>query len=141
MSESIGRKTDVAGSNTKKKGLRVLAVDDETSVLEVIRHTLKPEGYDIVTAEDGQSALDMLDSFSPDLVILDINMPGLNGLEVLEKIRESSDTPVIMLSVLNDVDTISDSLTSGADDFISKPFDTRELLARVKAQLNRLIKN
>ncbi len=127
------------GQNQKNAGREdgsyILAVDDEQSVLELITHALTPESIDVATATEGKTALQMIAEREPDLVILDINMPGFNGIEVLEKIREGSDIPVIMLSVMNDVDTISEALAKGADDYLKKPFDTRELIVRVKAQL------
>ena len=113
----------------------ILVVDDEQSIRELISHTLKADGFDVAIAGEGNTALKMIEERIPDLVILDVNMPGLNGIQVLEKIRERSDIPVIILSVLSDVDTISDALAAGADDYIGKPFDNRELIVRVKAQL------
>lgn len=113
----------------------ILAVDDETAVLELITNTLKREGFEVAVATEGKSALAMVNERIPGLIILDINMPGMDGLEVLKRIRENTNAPVIMLSVINDADTISEALTAGADDYMGKPFETRELVARVKVQL------
>ena len=119
---------------------KILAVDDEPQVVLVIKRVLEQEGYVVTTSNDGYEALDTVDSSPPDLVILDINMPGINGYKVLEKIREQHDIPVIMLSANQDVSSIGSSIGLGADDYIRKPFRLRELSARVKAKLRRLRK-
>jgi DNA-binding response OmpR family regulator len=120
------------------KRYKILAIDDETHVTLVLKRVLEQEGYVVTTSNDGYAALDTLDTSSPDLVILDINMPGMNGYKVLEKIREQYDIPVIMLSANQDVSAIGSSIGLGADDYIRKPFRLRELSARVKAKLRRL---
>ena len=119
---------------------KILAVDDEPQVVLVIKRVLEQEGYVVTTSNDGYAALDTFDTSPPDLVILDINMPGINGYKVLEKIREQHDIPVIMLSANQDVSSIGSSIGLGADDYIRKPFRLRELSARVKAKLRRLRK-
>ena len=118
----------------------ILAVDDETQVTLVIKRVLEQEGYTVTTTNDGYAALDIVVNSQPDLVILDINMPGINGYQVLEKIREQHDIPVIMLSADQDVSSVGNSIGLGADDYIRKPFHLRELSARVKAKLRRLKK-
>ena len=119
------------------KKYHILAVDDETQVTLVIKRVLEQEGYTVTTTNDGYAALDIVVNSQPDLVILDINMPGINGYQVLEKIREQHDIPVIMLSADQDVSSVGNSIGLGADDYIRKPFHLRELSARVKAKLRK----
>jgi DNA-binding response OmpR family regulator len=115
----------------------ILIVDDETQVTLVIKRILEKEGYAVTTANDGHEALELVVKSPPDLIILDINMPGINGYQVLEKIREHHDIPVIMLSAIQDVSSVGNSIGLGADDYIRKPFHLSELSARVKAKLRR----
>ncbi|BBL78206.1 DNA-binding response regulator [Rubrobacter xylanophilus] len=117
---------------------KILLVDDDAALLEVTSILLVSEGYEVLAAEDGIEALEMLGREEPDLVVLDIMMPKLSGFEVLKKIRERSDVPVILLTAKSQsVDKVV-GLELGADDYITKPFDTKELLARIKAILRRL---
>lgn len=120
-----------------KKNMCIMVVDDEPTILRLLDRTLKPAGYDVVLASDGSLALKLLEQHSPDLVILDIMMPGLNGFQVLHLIRQRSNVPVIMLSAKREVATKRDTLDLGADDYVGKPFHTLELLARIKAKLKR----
>ena len=120
-----------------KKRPCIMVVDDEQVILKLLSRTLEPEGYSVVVAENGGVALELLDKHEPDLVILDIMMPGLDGFQVLGLIRQRSNIPVIMLTARREVTAVSDSLTVGADDYIRKPFHTRELLARIRAKLRR----
>lgn len=113
----------------------ILVVDDENVVLDFVKNALETEDFEVAVAAEGESALSIVDSRMPDLVILDVNLPGLNGIKVLEEIRKRTNIPVIMLSVISDVDTICEALAAGADDYICKPFETQELIARVKVQL------
>lgn len=121
----------------RDKTYNILAVDDEPQVVLVIKRVLEQEGYTVTTSNDGYTALATVDTSPPDLVILDINMPGINGYQVLEKSREGHDIPVIMLSANQDISSIGSSIGLGADDYIRKPFRLRELSARVKAKLRR----
>lgn len=115
----------------------ILIVDDERALVKGLKHSLQLEGYNVLTAYDGQEALDLLESETVDLILLDIMLPKVDGLSVLKLVRAKVDTPVIMLSAKGeDVDKIL-GLEMGADDYIAKPFNTRELLARVKAVLRR----
>lgn len=119
----------------------ILLVDDDAALLEVTSIVLMSEGYDVVTAEDGVAALRVLDQGNYDLVVLDVMMPKLSGFEVLKEIREKSDVPVVLLTAKSQsVDKVV-GLELGADDYITKPFDTKEFLARIKAILRRLGKN
>ncbi|WP_088547942.1 response regulator transcription factor [Paenibacillus aquistagni] len=115
----------------------VLIVDDDSEIRDVIHVYLRNEGYRVLEAADGQEALDMLKSNSVQLIILDVMMPKMDGIKTCLKIRETSTIPIIMLSAKEeDIDKII-GLTTGADDYITKPFNPLELLARVKAQLRR----
>ena len=116
---------------------RVLVVDDEEIVCNSLQRVLKEAGYDAVTAANGQEALNKMSQLKIALVLLDIRMPGLDGFQVLRLIRKSSNVPVIMLTAVNDVNTVYDTLSLGADDYVTKPFRTRELLARIRAKLRR----
>ena len=120
-----------------KKRPRVMAVDDEEAILSLLKRTLEPEGYDVVVAADGRSALALLEACNPGLVLLDIMMPVLDGFQTLDLIRQRSNVPVIMLTARCEVTTVRDTLGLGADDYVRKPFHARELLARIKAKLRR----
>lgn len=116
---------------------RILIVDDEKEIRDLVEIYLKGEGYETFKAKDGEEALYLLKGNDIDLVILDVMMPKLNGIETCLKIREESQIPIIMLSAKSeDVDKIL-GLNMGADDYLSKPFNTLELMARVKSQLRR----
>jgi len=121
---------------TKEKR-RILVVDDEQTVRDILQRTLEKEGYDVITAANGQEALDKISQFDVSLVLLDIMMPGLDGFEVLDRIPPYLNIPVIMLSGIRDETTKIDSLGLGADDYIAKPFSKGELLARIQAKLRR----
>ena len=111
----------------------ILLVDDDAALLEVTSIVLASEGYRVVTAEDGTEALRALDDEDLDLVVLDVMLPRMSGFEVLKKMREQSDVPVVLLTAKSQsVDKVV-GLELGADDYITKPFDTKELLARIKA--------
>ncbi|MGH2409459.1 MAG: response regulator [Chloroflexota bacterium] len=115
----------------------ILLVEDDPTLLEAIRYNLGKEGYQVVTAVDGVQALEQARQASPDLVILDIMLPRLDGLEVCRAIRRDSSVPIVMLTAKSgETDTVL-GLEMGADDYLAKPFRLRELLARVKAQLRR----
>ena len=115
----------------------ILLVDDDAALLEVTSIVLASEGYKVLTAEDGTEALRVVGRERLDLVVLDVMLPRISGFEVLQKIREQSDVPVVMLTAKSQsVDKVV-GLELGADDYITKPFDTKELLARIKAILRR----
>ncbi len=116
---------------------KILVVDDETSIVNIIAYNLKKEGYEVMTANDGEAGLDLALTKSPDLILLDIMMPKMDGYTVCRKIREKSEVPIIMLTARADeVDKVL-GLEMGADDYVTKPFGNRELMARVKANLRR----
>ncbi len=116
---------------------RVLLVDDDPVILKFVGANLKARNFDVTTAEDGESALKAMEQTLPDLVILDIMMPGMDGVEVCRRIREWSRVPVIMLTAKNELNDKVTLLNLGADDYITKPFGIEELLARVRAVLRR----
>ncbi|WP_436372270.1 response regulator transcription factor [Cytobacillus sp. BC1816] len=116
---------------------KILVAEDELAISRVLSAYLQREGFEVLTAYDGTDALEQFFSHTPQLVILDIMMPGMDGWSVLEKIREKSACPVIMLTALGDIDYKLKGLNSGADDYISKPFIGDEVIARVNAVLRR----
>ena len=116
---------------------RVLVVEDEESFSEALTYMLEREGYEVVVAGDGNSALDQFEQVGPDLVLLDLMLPGLPGTEVCRQIRTKSQVPIIMLTAKDgEVDKVV-GLELGADDYVTKPFSSRELLARLRAVLRR----
>ena len=121
----------------KKEKVKILVIDDQEDILRLVEATLVPKGYDVVLAYDGKEGLEKLRETSPDLILLDIRMPGLSGFEVLRTIRERYDTPVIMLTAVRDASSVRDALDIGADDYVRKPFKRGELLARIRAKLRR----
>jgi len=116
---------------------RILVVDDETAVLDAVRGALESAGYRVQVARDGESALRLARLEPPDLIILDILLPGISGLEVCRIIRQESGIPILMLTALGDETDKVAGLEQGADDYLTKPFGARELLARVRALLRR----
>ncbi len=115
----------------------VLLVDDEEPLRASLSYTLKREGYDVSCAEDGPSAVRLVREASPDVILLDLMLPGLDGMEVCRRVRSFSDVPILMLTAKDqEIDKVL-GLEIGADDYVTKPFSTRELLARTKALLRR----
>lgn len=115
----------------------ILVVDDEPRMIRFIRLNLEHDGYEVHAANDGEEALEKLRDLMPDLILLDVMMPGLDGFEVLDMVREISNVPVIMLTAKGDVEDRVKGLELGADDYISKPFSPAELSSRVKAVIRR----
>ncbi|MGT2889744.1 response regulator YycF [Streptococcus dysgalactiae subsp. equisimilis] len=116
---------------------KILIVDDEKPISDIIKFNLTKEGYDIVTAFDGREAVTIFEEEKPDLIMLDLMLPELDGLEVAKEIRKTSHVPIIMLSAKDSEFDKVIGLEIGADDYVTKPFSNRELLARVKAHLRR----
>ncbi|HYU99880.1 MAG TPA: response regulator transcription factor [Pyrinomonadaceae bacterium] len=116
---------------------RILVVDDEPQLTRVLRTGLKSHGYDVRTAADGLSGLETFNDWHPDLVITDLAMPNMNGLELCRKVRAVSPVPIIVLSAKGEEKTKVEALDIGADDFVTKPFGIDELLARIRAALRR----
>jgi two-component system response regulator ChvI len=116
---------------------RIMVVDDDKDMLRLLNRTLESEGFDTVIVDDGDSALNLLDKIEPDLVILDETMPEKDSLEILDRMREHSDVPIIMLTSEYEVELLRTALAHGADDFVRKPFGTRSFIARIRAKLRR----
>ncbi len=121
-------------NKTRKK---ILVVDDERGLVRIIRLNLETDGFEVVEATDGRQAMDQLRTTLPDLVLLDIMMPDMDGFTVLRLIREQSQIPVIMLTAKSEEEDIIKGLELGADDYITKPFSPRELTSRIRAVLRR----
>ena len=115
----------------------VLAVDDDPAILRTLSINLRARGYDVETAGDGRSALQIVDERMPDVVILDLGLPDVDGVAVLRRLRSFTDVPVVVLSARHGSDDKVEALDLGADDYVTKPFDTEELFARVRAALRR----
>ncbi|MBI2942211.1 MAG: response regulator transcription factor [Chloroflexi bacterium] len=125
----------MVAANVRKK---ILVVDDEPGVMRVLEAGLRQEGYDVVAASSGPDALAYLHVNEPDLVVLDILMPEMDGFEVCQRIRHVSSVPIIMLTALRREDDIVRGLDAGADEYVTKPFGIAELVARVRAALRRV---
>lgn len=116
---------------------KILVVDDEANIVDIIKFNLEKQNYRVVTAYDGYEAMDQFDKEKPDLVILDVMMPGMDGFEVCRRIRSISNVPIILVTArTEEIDTVL-GLEMGADEYVAKPFSLRELMARVKASLRR----
>ena len=116
---------------------RILVVDDEPQITRVLRRGLMTHGYDVSVAPDGRSALHLFADWPPDLVVTDLSMPNMDGLELCRKLRSFSQLPIIVLSVRGEERTKVEALDAGADDYVTKPFGIDELLARIRAALRR----
>ena len=116
---------------------KILVVDDEPQIRRMMRTTLTGSGYQIAEARSGEEALEKFREYLPDLVLLDLNMPGMGGLEACRAMRTGSDVPIIILTVRNAEKDKVEALDAGADDYVSKPFGMQELLARIRAALRR----
>ncbi len=117
--------------------LRALVVDDDRVLADVVAFTLRREGFEVIQAFDGETALQRWAEEQPDLIVLDINLPRLDGFAVCREIRRQSDTPILLLTVRDDEDDIVHGLELGADDYITKPFSPRQLVARAQTVLRR----
>ncbi|HSM86641.1 MAG TPA: response regulator transcription factor [Candidatus Limnocylindrales bacterium] len=117
---------------------RILVVDDETQIARVLKTSLQSQGYEVKTAADGESGFDAAGDWLPDLIITDLSMPKMNGVELCRAVRERSQVPIIVLSVRGEERNKIEALDAGADDYVTKPFSMNELLARVRANLRRV---
>jgi len=117
---------------------RIIIIDDQPKIRRFMRATLVAEGYEVDEAKTGEEALESIRDLRPDLVVLDMNMPGMGGLEACRAIRRDSDVAIIMLTVRNSEEDKVAALDAGADDFVTKPFSTPELMARIRAALRRV---
>ena len=120
---------------------RILVVDDEPQIARVLRRSLSARGYEVQVANDGEEALAVFGSWSPDLIITDLSMPNMGGIELCRRVRATSHVPIIVLSVKGEERIKVEALDAGADDYITKPFGIDELLARVRAALRRASSN
>jgi two-component system, OmpR family, response regulator MprA len=116
---------------------RVLVVEDDAEIADVLRRSLRQEGYEVRTSADGVDALDVATGFVPDLVVLDLGLPRLDGIEVCRRLRAEGDVPILMLTARAETEDRVGGLDSGADDYLVKPFERTELLARIRALLRR----
>ena len=116
---------------------RVLVVEDDTDIAGVLRRSLDKEGYDVRVAIDGEAAIDEAGVFEPDAVVLDLGLPRLDGVEVCRRLRDEGDVPILILTARDALEARVDGLDSGADDYLVKPFERDELLARLRALLRR----
>jgi DNA-binding response OmpR family regulator len=124
-------------AETHAVGGRVLIVEDDADIADVLRRSLRNEGYDVRTSGDGYDALEVAAGFVPDLVVLDLGLPGLDGVEVCRQLRTDGDVPILMLTARAETEDRVTGLDSGADDYLVKPFERQELLARIRALLRR----
>ncbi|HUB19374.1 MAG TPA: response regulator transcription factor [Acidobacteriaceae bacterium] len=116
---------------------RILVVDDEIQITRVLRASLSAQRYDVRTANDPEEALRLFEEWDPDLIVTDLAMPGMSGIELCRAIRRKASTPILVLSVRDQEHTKVEALDAGADDYVTKPFSIQELLARVRAHLRR----
>jgi len=123
--------------DSDKAAGRVLVVEDDEAIADVLRRTLRQEGHEVRASADGVQALRAAEEFVPDLVILDLGLPGLDGVEVCRRLRADSDVPILILTARTDLDDRVEGLDSGADDYLVKPFERKELLARMRALMRR----
>ena len=134
MAENEELQEEMSEGETRQK---ILVADDEASIRRILETRLKMVGYDVVTAEDGEEAVEVFNKTNPDLVVLDVMMPKMDGYGVTREIRRTSDVPIIILTALGDVSERITGLELGADDYVIKPFSPRELMARIKAVCER----
>ena len=116
---------------------KILVVDDESQITRVLRHILSAHAYAVRTADDGVAGFDLFCEWQPDLLLTDLQMPEMDGLELCRRIRSRSDVPIVILSVRDEEETIVEALDAGADDYVTKPFSTNELLARLRSAFRR----
>ena len=127
----------MAARDTQNDAARVLVVDDDAALAEMVQIVLQREGYLTYWCDNGADAVDSCTGFRPDLILLDLMLPGRNGIEVCRDIRRTSGVPIIMLTARSETADVVSGLESGADDYVSKPFKTKELVARIRARLRQ----
>ena len=126
------------GMEASERPVRVLVVEDDQEIAQVLQRSLRMEGYDVKLTDDGAQALDDTQAFLPDLIVLDLGLPGMDGIEVARQLRrDEDDTPILMLTARDALDSRVEGLDVGADDYLVKPFERQELLARMRALLRR----
>jgi two-component system, OmpR family, response regulator MprA len=127
----------IVDMNATGRDPRVLVVEDDEEIALVLQRSLRLEGYEVRIAGDGEAALDQSAAFNPDVVILDLGLPKLDGIEVARRLRAADDVPILMLTARDALESRVEGLDSGADDYLVKPFERQELLARLRALLRR----
>ena len=123
--------------NDFSRSPRVLVVEDDEDIAQALQRLLRMEGYDVRIADDGEAALEHARAFAPDLLILDLGLPKIDGIDVARKLRDGDDLPILMLTARDAVESRVEGLDAGADDYLVKPFERQELLARIRALLRR----
>ncbi len=123
--------------NAPSRDPRVLVVEDDEEIAQVLQRSLRLDGYEVRLAADGEAALDTAAAYHPDLVILDLGLPRLDGMEVARRLRAADDVPILMLTARDALESRVEGLDAGADDYLVKPFERQELLARLRALLRR----
>jgi DNA-binding response OmpR family regulator len=131
------RSSTIASMPSSDRDPRVLVVEDDEEIAQVLQRSLRLDGYEVRLAADGETALDEASAYHPDLVILDLGLPRLDGIEVARRLRAADDVPILMLTARDAVESRVEGLDSGADDYLVKPFERQELLARLRALLRR----
>ena len=131
------RPTIVSAMNAPVRDPRVLVVEDDEEIAQVLQRSLRLDGYEVRLAADGEAALDAAAAYRPDLVILDLGLPRLDGMEVARRLRAADDVPILMLTARDALEARVEGLDAGADDYLVKPFERQELLARLRALLRR----
>ncbi|MFO7942253.1 MAG: response regulator [Bacillota bacterium] len=116
---------------------KILVVEDEKAIADILEYNLRNAGYETAAVYDGNEAMANISDFRPDLILLDLMLPGRNGLDICESVRDDSDVPILILTARDSEEDVVRGLDAGADDYVTKPFSPRELLARVRAQLRR----
>ena len=137
IERTCGPRTIVATMSDFERSPRVLVVEDDEAIAQVLQRSLRLEGYDVKIAGDGVTALDEAHAFLPDLIFLDLGLPRLDGIEVAKRLRQSDDVPILVLTARDAVEARVEGLDAGADDYLVKPFERQELLARLRALLRR----
>jgi two-component system, OmpR family, response regulator MprA len=128
----------ISGMEASDRPVRVLVVEDDQEIAQVLQRSLRMEGYDVRLTDDGARALDETHAFLPDLIVLDLGLPGMDGIEVARQLRrDEDDTPILILTARDALDSRVEGLDVGADDYLVKPFERQELLARMRALLRR----
>ena len=123
------------------EGNKILIADDDPKILKLLKDLLNQEGFEVISANNGHEVLGQFNNATPDLIVLDVMMPGMDGFEVCRKIRAESSIPIIILSAKSETPDRITGLTLGSDDYITKPFDSDELLLRIKSVLKRVVSN
>ena len=127
------------GQLMNKNGASILVVDDEREIVRLLRRSLTAHGYTVLTANSGEEAIELVSQQRPDLLLLDLQLPGISGLEVCRQVRATSNVPIIVLSIKDTERDKVEALDLGADDYVAKPFGMNEVLARVRVALRRLV--